>query len=204
MAHLTLDQLLTLKAQRPHPMVVMHCGSTTRAREAFREWQLKDTLAGKIVLTIGAHKNDADLGITPEQAIELDILHLQKIDRADEVFILNVGHYLGASTLRELLYAKRLGKPIRWLEHPTIYDHVFVDLYETREQLREPGKSGLVIPLDEYAKSLDMTAVALRRCLVKLDEQKRIVARKMNYPDSIPESWSISFPGSEEEVLHEA
>lgn len=190
---MTLDELLELKARRPQPITVVHCGSTSRAREAFAEWQLKDTLAGKIVLTIGAHKNDAELNITPEQAIDLDCLHLAKIERADEVLILNVGGYLGASTLRELTYAKRLGKSIRWLERPTLYDAVFIELYETREQLREPGKSGLVIPLDEYAKSLDMTAVALRRCLIKLDERKRIVARKMHYPDYVPESWSISF-----------
>lgn len=84
--HLTLDELLALKLQRPEPITVVHCGSTSRAREAFAEWQLKDTLAGKIVLTIGAHKNDASLGITPEQAIELDILHLRKIERAAECY----------------------------------------------------------------------------------------------------------------------
>lgn len=203
---MNLDELLALKAQRPEPITVVHCGSTTRAREAFAKWQLKDTLAGKIVLTIGAHKNDADLGITPEQAIDLDILHLRKIERADEVLILNVNHYIGESTQRELEYAQRLGKTIRWLEppaeenapRPTIYDLVLADLRETREQLREPGKSGLVIHLDEYAKSLSMTAVALRRCLVKLHDEKRIVTRKMSYPDYVPESWSVSFPGLEE------
>src|SRR5438105_7030562 len=103
-----LDELLALKAQRPLPITVVHCGSTTRAREAFAEWQLKDTLAGKKVFTIGAHKNDSDLGITPEQAIELDILHLSKIDDADEVLILNVSGYVGESTRRELEYAQRL------------------------------------------------------------------------------------------------
>ncbi|KKL45680.1 hypothetical protein LCGC14_2353240, partial [marine sediment metagenome] len=43
-------------------------------------------------------------------------LHLRKIDMADEVLILNVGRYIGESTVRELAYARKQGKIIRWLE----------------------------------------------------------------------------------------
>jgi len=46
----------------------------------------------------------------------LDDLHLRKIDLADEVLILNVGGYIGESTARELKYAQRLGKKVRFLE----------------------------------------------------------------------------------------
>lgn len=46
----------------------------------------------------------------------LDVLHLFKIDKADEVLILNVDGYVGESTRREIEYARRLGKPLRWLE----------------------------------------------------------------------------------------
>ena len=67
-------------------------------------------------LTIGAAKNDASLGITPEQAIELDILHLWKIEAADFVRILNVDGYMGESTRRELEYASRLKKGVWFLE----------------------------------------------------------------------------------------
>lgn len=131
---MNLDELLALKAQRTRPITVVHCGSTTRAREAFAEWQLKDTLAGKKVFTIGAHKNDSDLGITPEQAIELDILHLSKIDDADEVLILNVGGYVGESTRRELEYAQRLGKQIRWLEPPMQFRLVLITILDGNKQ----------------------------------------------------------------------
>lgn len=113
---MTLDELLVLKEQTPRPLKVVHCGSTTRAREAFEDYRLMDTLAGHIVLTIGANKNDSDLGITPEQAIELDILHLYKIDEADFVRVLNPGGYIGTSTAHEIEYAKRLGKPLTFLE----------------------------------------------------------------------------------------
>lgn len=113
-----LNHLLVLKRAKPEPKVVVHCGSTLRAREAFEEYRLKDTLAGYIVLTIGASKSDITLGITLEDAIELDILHLFKIERADLVRIFNVGGYMGASTRRELEYAQMLGKEIWFLEEP--------------------------------------------------------------------------------------
>jgi hypothetical protein len=116
---MTLDDLLTLKNQfHGKPRKVVHCGSTNRAREAFEEWRLRDTLSGYIVLTIGAAKNDKDLGITSEQAVSLDILHLFKIEEADIVRVLNVGGYIGESTQREIEYARRLGKPIMYIEQP--------------------------------------------------------------------------------------
>ena len=43
-------------------------------------------------------------------------LHLHKIDLADDVLIINVGGYIGPSTRRELVYAQRQGKRIRFLE----------------------------------------------------------------------------------------
>jgi hypothetical protein len=111
-----LDELVALKAQRPAPVVVVHCGSTTRAQAAFEHWRLQDTLSGMVVLTIGANKHDQALGITPEQAVDLDILHLFKIERADLVRVLNIGGYLGESTRREVEYARFLGKPVLFLE----------------------------------------------------------------------------------------
>ena len=64
-------------------------------------------MAGKIVLSVGfyPHAQDEmhgeDVGVTPEQKAALDILHLRKIDLADEVLVLNVGGYIGESTRRE-------------------------------------------------------------------------------------------------------
>jgi hypothetical protein len=115
---MTLDELLELKARMERPLIVTHCGSTRRVLAAFEEWRLHDTLAGYIVLTIGAAKHDGALGITPEQAIQLDLLHLWKIEAADLVRVLNPGGYIGESTRREIEYAQRLGKPIWWLVAP--------------------------------------------------------------------------------------
>lgn len=104
------------------PTIVCLCGST-RFGEAFRKAQLEETLAGKIVLTIGCNMRSDDelFGPMPEEAkttikTGLDELHLRKIDLADEVLILNVDGYVGESTRNELEYAKKQGKKIRYLE----------------------------------------------------------------------------------------
>lgn len=114
----SLDELLALKQKlgQDRPVIVTHCGSTRRAMDAFEEWRLKDTLSGLIVLSIGASKHDGQLGITPDQAERLDILHLWKIELADFIRVFNVGGYIGESTRREIEYAERLGKPIVYLE----------------------------------------------------------------------------------------
>lgn len=39
----------------------------------------------------------------------LDDMHLRKIDMADEIYVINVGSYVGESTQREIAYAKGQG-----------------------------------------------------------------------------------------------
>jgi hypothetical protein len=129
------------------PKIVCLCGST-KFKEAFQKANLDETLAGNIVLSVGCYTHsDDELRITEEQKKRLDELHLRKIDLADEVFVLNVRRctkcgctddpyacagagcdfgkfecdfqpYIGESTAREIEYAKKLGKPIRYLVTP--------------------------------------------------------------------------------------
>lgn len=117
-----LNHYVTEKMMKTNPETVCLCGST-RFFEAFQRANLEETLAGRIVLTIGCDtKADGDLfgAMLPNELTELksrlDELHLRKIDRADEVLILNVGGYIGESTRRELNYARAHGKRIRFLE----------------------------------------------------------------------------------------
>jgi len=90
--------------------------------DAFFEAGWRETLAGKIVLSIGVWKHaDADGAqvaetLGPDVVERLGDLHLRKIDLADEVLILNVGGYIGESTGNELAYALAMKKPIRTLE----------------------------------------------------------------------------------------
>jgi hypothetical protein len=106
----------------PRPTIVCLCGST-RFSHAFQEANLHETLAGRIVLSIGCDmRSDVDIfGPLPADELtaikaRLDKLHLRKIDLADEVLILNVGGYIGESTARELAYARQQGKRVRFLE----------------------------------------------------------------------------------------
>ena len=43
-------------------------------------------------------------------------MHKAKISMADEIFVINVGGYIGSSTRAEIEYAKATGKPVRYLE----------------------------------------------------------------------------------------
>lgn len=105
------------------PRIVCLCGST-RFYEHFQAANFAETMAGRIVLSVGffAHRPEAmpihgeTVGITPEQKIELDALHFRKIELADEILVLNVGGYIGESTRREIEHATELKKPVRYLE----------------------------------------------------------------------------------------
>lgn len=102
------------------PRIVCLCGSS-RFWKTFERVNMEETLAGRIVLSIGTERrSDRELleagDLTPEQKVALDQLHKHKIDLADEVLVLNVGGYVGESTRREIAYARAHGKPVRWLE----------------------------------------------------------------------------------------
>lgn len=103
----------------PKPTITVLCGST-RFGQAFQEANLRLTMAGHIVLSIGCDmKSDNELWSDPAEAEQLktrlDELHMRKIDLADEVFVLNVDGYIGQSTRNEIAYAQALRKPIGYL-----------------------------------------------------------------------------------------
>lgn len=116
------DSNFSAYLRKDQPTIVCLCGST-RFSEAFHEANLRETLAGNIVLSIGCDfKSDTDLllagELTHEDKERLDELHLRKIDLADEVLFLNVNGYMGESTRREHQYATNHGKIIRYLVEP--------------------------------------------------------------------------------------
>lgn len=104
-------------------MVITLCGST-RFKDAFIETQKKLTLAGNIVISVGlfGHTGDdevwdgMDEGSLSETKKMLDDMHKRKIDMADEIFVINVGGYIGPSTRSEIEYASATGKRVRYLE----------------------------------------------------------------------------------------
>ena len=51
----------------------------------------------------------------------LDDMHKRKIDMADEIFVINVGDYIGESTKSEIEYAWNHRKQINFLESTNYY-----------------------------------------------------------------------------------
>lgn len=103
--------------------VITLCGST-RFKDAFMEAQKRLTLEGNIVISVGlfGHSGDNEVweGMSEDTLTKtkemLDDMHKAKIDMADEVFIINVGGYIGSSTRSEIEHARATGKAIRYLE----------------------------------------------------------------------------------------
>ena len=96
--------------------VITLCGST-RFKDAFFEAQKRLTLEGNIVISVGLFGHSGDDEVWTEGTKEmLDDMHKRKIDMADEIFVINVGGYIGSSTRSEIEYAIATGKPVNYLE----------------------------------------------------------------------------------------
>lgn len=86
--------------------------------------QKRLTLKGHIVISVGlfGHSGDEEVwdgmveGTLSKTKEMLDDMHKRKIDMADEIFVINVGGYIGDSTRSEIDYAIEHGKKIRYLE----------------------------------------------------------------------------------------
>ena len=95
--------------------VITLCGSTKFKKE-FEEAMKKLTLEGNIVISVGLFGHSGDNIVwTDGVKSMLDEMHFRKIDMADEVFVVNVGGYIGNSTRNEIEYAKSVNKPINYL-----------------------------------------------------------------------------------------
>lgn len=92
--------------------VICYCGSFNKAFDAFKRAEYNSVITGHIALL------PCFMGGTPiaDYKEKADQLHKQKIELADEVFILNVGGYIGESTRSEIEHAMKIGKPIKYLE----------------------------------------------------------------------------------------
>ena len=96
--------------------VITLCGST-RFKDAFMEAQKRLTLAGNIVISVGLFGHSGDDEVWTEGTKEmLDDMHKRKIDMSDEIYVINVGGYIGSSTRSEIEYAIATGKVVHYLE----------------------------------------------------------------------------------------
>ena len=96
--------------------VITLCGST-KFKDEFINAQKRLTLEGNIVISVGMFGHSGDKDVFQDNVKEmLDDMHKRKIDMADEIFVVNVGGYIGKSTASEIEYATKTGKIIRYLE----------------------------------------------------------------------------------------
>ena len=98
--------------------VITICGST-RFKDEFMEAQKRLTLDSNIVISVGlfGHSGDDEVWTAGTKEM-LDDMHKRKIDMADEIYVINVGGYIGSSTRAEIEYAKSTGKAVKYLEPP--------------------------------------------------------------------------------------
>lgn len=107
--------------QATFPKIVCLCGSTKFVDiMAVEAWKLEK----QGFITLGLHllplwydglerDHQAEKDGIKDQ---MDELHKRKIDLADEVFVVNIGGYIGESTRSEIAYAIKNGKPVKYLE----------------------------------------------------------------------------------------
>ena len=95
--------------------VIGLCGSI-KFKNEFLKVQEELTLKKNIVLTPNFFNNIKKEEINLETKKMLDEMHRQKIDMSDEIYVINLGGYIGESTKYEIEYAKAKGKKISYLE----------------------------------------------------------------------------------------
>ena len=84
----------------------------------FHGVQKRLTLEGIIVISVGLFGHSGDDEVWTESTKEmLDDMHKRKIDMADEIFVINVGGYIGSSTRSEIENATATGKPVILATH---------------------------------------------------------------------------------------
>jgi len=105
-----------------YPVITL-CGST-KFKDEYMKVQKELTLKGYIVLTVGlfGHSGDSEVwenmdeGTLTKTKDMLDDMHKRKIDMSDEIFVINVGGYIGESTKSEIEYAIANNKKVNYLE----------------------------------------------------------------------------------------
>lgn len=124
--------------------VITLCGST-RFKDQFFEVQKRLTLDGNIVISVGLFGHSGDDEVWTEGTKEmLDDMHKRKIDMADEIYVINVGGYIGSSTRSEIEYAKQTNKKVRYLE-----ENLNPNFPMPRYLYYRPGNNGKN-PFDKY------------------------------------------------------
>lgn len=94
--------------------IITLCGSS-RFKDDILNTYKKLTLQDNIVL-FDAIFNQNELNLSDNEKQLIDKNHKQKILMSDEIFVINKNGYIGKSTKSEIEFAKKLNKPIKYME----------------------------------------------------------------------------------------
>lgn len=89
------------------------CGSINFKKE-FNKWNKELSLCGHIVYSVSCFTH-LDNDISNKEKIKLARVHMKKIEYSDEIFVLDVNGYIPESTRRDIEYAKKLNKRVKYL-----------------------------------------------------------------------------------------
>lgn len=95
--------------------IITLCGST-KFKDDFVRVNRELSLQGNVVITVAFFGHADKIPVTAEEKALVDEIHLRKIDLADEIYVINKGGYVGASTLKEIEYARATGKAVHYME----------------------------------------------------------------------------------------
>ena len=95
--------------------VITLCGST-RFKNEFHITAERLTKDGNIVLLPHCYSHFNNEILSDNEKQMLISMHYQMIDMSDEVYVINVGGYIGDNTKSEIDYAINAGKNICYLE----------------------------------------------------------------------------------------
>lgn len=100
--------------------IITLCGSSKFKKE-FTEWNLRLTMEGHIVMSVAAFGHADKIDWTNEEKEKLDLVHRRKIDYSDDIFVIDVDGYIGASTKYAIQYAKKNNKKVNYMSKHTEY-----------------------------------------------------------------------------------
>ena len=102
---------------KEYPIITL-CGSVRIGKELWDKKAQELSLRGFIVLKVdvwGLHEEMHNGSMKAEKEM-LNAMHKRKIELSDCIYVLNKDKYIGESTKAEIEYAKKLGKPVFYME----------------------------------------------------------------------------------------
>lgn len=113
----TLDELIEGSWGPPKEHVVCICGSV-RFKEEMMLWACYWSSLNYVIVMPHCFAHEKFHDTKNRSAVktkrQLDILHFTKIAISEFVFVVDVEGYVGDSTSREIRFARKLGKPVKY------------------------------------------------------------------------------------------